>query len=488
MDDTNPAKEDVEFVDSIKEDVSWLGFKWDGMFYASDYYQKIYEYAIDLIKMEKAYVCDLTAEQMRTHRGTLSEPGKESPFRNRSVSENLSLFEGMKNGLYADGEKTLRAKIDMRSPNINLRDPVLYRIRKVAHHRTGNDWCMYPIYDYAHALSDMLEGITHSICTLEFEDHRPLYDWFLATLNTAHRPQQIEFSRLNLDYTVMSKRKLLELVTEKFVEGWDDPRMPTIQGFRRRGYTPASIRDFCDRIGVTKKDNCIELSTLEACIREDLDKNASRVMAVLRPLKIEIENVAADAVVQCPVANHPQRPELGTREVPFTKTIFIEQDDFMEAPPKGFHRLVPGGEVRLRGAYLLKCNAIEKDASGKPVLLRCTIDPETLGKNAADGRKVKGTIHWVSATHSDVAEIRLYDRLFETPLPDAEDWRKQIYSKSLERITDARVESWLKTAPAETRFQFERLGYFCTDRHDHKTGTKAVLNRTVTLRDSWTAK
>ena len=487
FDDTNPVKEDVEYVNSIQEDVQWLGFKWANLFYASDYFEKLYDYGVQLIKLGKAFVCDLNAEEMRKYRGTLTEPGRASPNRDRSVEENLALFERMRKGEFPDGSCTLRAKIDMASPNINLRDPALYRIKHAHHHRTGDKWCIYPMYDYAHALSDMIEGITHSICTLEFEDHRPLYDWCLDTLKTPCHPQQIEFSRLNLDYTVMSKRKLLELVTEKHVAGWDDPRMPTIQGMRRRGFTPAALRDFCERVGVTKKENCIEFATLEACIREDLDRSAPRAMAVLRPLRVVIENYPEGKVEQMEVPNHPQKPEMGMRTVPFSRVIYIEQEDFMEEPPAKFFRLGPGREVRLRSAYFIKCVSFEKDASGRVSELRCTYDPNTRGgNNPPDGRKVKGTIHWVSEKESVVAEVRLYDRLFSVPTPGTgdSDFRTQMNPKSLEVLRDARVEPSLAQVAAEMRYQFERTGYFCVDKNDSKPG-QPVFNRTVTLRDSW---
>jgi glutaminyl-tRNA synthetase len=432
-------------------------------------------------------VDDLNADEMRAYRGTLTEPGKNSPYRNRSIEENLDLFQRMRAGEFPDGSKTLRAKIDMSSPNINMRDPVLYRIRRAHHHRTGDKWCIYPMYDYAHPLEDMIEGITHSICTLEFEDHRPFYDWVLETLKTPCHPQQIEFSRLNIDYTVMSKRKLLQLVQEKHVSGWDDPRMPTIQGLRRRGYTPESIRDLCERVGVTKKESCIEFGMLETCVREDLDRRAPRAMAVLRPLRVVIENYPEGQVEEFDVPNHPQKPEMGTRKVPFSRVIYIEQDDFMENPPNKFFRLGPGREVRLRSAYFIKCIDMKKDASGRVTELRCTYDPETRGgNNPPDGRKVKGTIHWVSEAHSVVAEVRLYDRLFMAQFPGSgdSDFLKQINPNSLEVLKDVRVEPALAQAEAESRWQFERTGYFVADRHDSKPG-KPVFNRTVTLKDSW---
>ena len=489
FDDTNPAKEDIEYVDSIQADVKWLGFDWGNrMFYASDYFEKIYNCAVQLINQGKAYVCSLNAEEMRKYRGTLTEPGRPSPDRDRTVSENLDLFSRMRAGEFEDGKCVLRAKIDMSSPNINLRDPAIYRIRRAHHHKTGDQWCIYPMYDYAHPLSDYFEGITHSICTLEFEDHRPFYDWVLENLKTTpERPHQYEFSRLNINYTVMSKRKLLELVQGKHVIGWDDPRMPTIQGMRRRGFSPAAIRDFCERIGVTKKDNCIEIGLLESCIRDDLDKRAPRRMAVLNPLRVVIENYPEGKTEEFDVPNHPQKPELGTRKVPFSRVIYVEQDDFMEVPPNKFFRLGPGKEVRLRSAYFLKCHDFVQDAAGKVIELKCTYDPETRGgSNPPDGRKVKGTIHWVSEAHSQKAEVRLYDRLFSVPLPGAgdSDYLTQINPKSLEILKDARVEPALAAGVGEESFQFERIGYFCVDRKDSKSD-KLVFNRTVTLKDSW---
>jgi glutaminyl-tRNA synthetase len=487
FDDTNPAKEDVEYVDSIQEDVKWLGFEWANKHFASDYFEKIYDYAVQLIQLGKAYVDDLTPEQMREYRGTPTVPGRNSPFRDRSVPENLDLFARMRKGEFADGSKVLRAKIDMASPNFNLRDPALYRIRRAHHHRTGDEWCIYPMYDYAHPISDMIEGITHSICTLEFEDHRPFYDWLLDTLKTPCHPQQIEFSRLNIDFTVMSKRKLLDLVVGKHVQGWDDPRMPTIQGMRRRGLTPEAIRDFCERVGVTKKDSCIEFGMLETCVREDLDKRAPRVMGVLRPLRVVIDNYPEGKTEEFDVPNHPNKPEMGTRKVPFGRVIYVEQEDFMENPPNKFFRLGPGREVRLRSAYFIKCESFVKDpATGQVTELHCTYDPATRGGNAPDGRKVKGTLHWVSEDHSLRAEVRLYDRLFNVPNPGAgdTDYLQQMNPKSLETLTDCRVEPALASAQAEARFQFERTGYFCVDRHDSRPG-KLVFNRTCTLRDSW---
>lgn len=486
-DDTNPVKEDVEYVEAIEDDVKWLGFQWSEKFFASDYFEKIYDYAVALIKMNKAYVDDMTSDQMREYRGTLTQPGKNSPFRDRSIEENLDLFTRMRKGEFPDGTRVLRAKIDMASPNINLRDPVLYRIKHAHHHRTGDKWCIYPMYDYAHPLSDMIEGITHSICTLEFEDHRPFYDWVLDTLKTPCHPQQIEFSRLNIDYTVMSKRRLLELVTGHHVAGWDDPRMPTIQGMRRRGFTPAALRDFAERVGVTKKDNCIELAMLENCVREDLDRNSPRAMAVLKPLRVVIENYDEDRVEDMDVPNHPQKPEMGSRKVPFSKVIYIEHDDFMENPPNKFFRLGPGREVRLRSAYYIKCTSFTKDpVTGQVTELRCTYDPATRGGSSPDGRKVKGTIHWVSEKHAATVEVRLYDRLFKDQYPGQgdQDYLKQINPHSLEILRDCKLEPSLLSAAPESRFQFERLGYFCVDRRDSKPN-KPVFNRTVTLRDSW---
>jgi glutaminyl-tRNA synthetase len=488
FDDTNPSKEDVEYVDSIKEDVHWLGFDWqDRMYYASDYFGRLHDYAIQLIKEGKAYVCDLNAEEVRQYRGTLTEPGKDSPYRNRSVEENLDLFERMKKGEFEDGSRTLRAKIDMASPNLNMRDPVIYRILRAKHHRTGDEWCIYPMYDFAHGLSDSIEGITHSICTLEFEAHRPLYDWFLEELRVPHHPQQIEFARLNLTYTVMSKRKLLELVKEGHVRGWDDPRMPTISGLRRRGYTPESIRNFCERVGVAKRENMIDVAMLEHSIREDLNKRALRVMSVLNPLKVVIDNYPDGQVEEMEAINNPEDITAGTRKVPFSKVIYIEKDDFREDPPKKFFRLSPGNEVRLRYAYIIKCVGVVKDEKDEITELHCTYDPETKSGSANSGRKVKGTIHWVSADHAVKAELRLYDRLFSVENPadveEGQDWRSFINKDSLEIISDALVEPGLKNAVPGTRYQFERQGYFCVD-PDSSDG-KPVFNRTVTLRDSW---
>ena len=488
FDDTNPTKEDQEYVDSIIDDVRWLGGDWeDRLFYASDYFQQLYDWAIQLINEGKAYVCDLSAEEMRAHRGTLSEPGKNSPYRDRSVKENLDLFARMKNGEFPDGTRTLRAKIDMASPNLNLRDPVMYRILHASHHRTGDKWCIYPSYDYTHGQSDSIEGITHSICTLEFENHRPLYDWFCDALRI-HHPQQIEFARLNLTYTVMSKRKLLQLVQEKHVTGWDDPRMLTIRGLRRRGYTPQAMRAFCERIGVAKFDSTIEMTWLEDAIREDLNERAPRVMAVLRPLKVVITNYPEGKVEQLEAANHPQKAEMGMRQVPFARELYIEADDFMEDAPKKFFRLAPGREVRLRYAYFITCTEVVKDKAGNITELRCTYDPATRGGNAPDGRKVKGTIHWVAAPQAVSAEVRLYDHLFKTEFPDdvpeGKTFLDNINPDSLTIIRDAKLEPSLVTAKPGEHFQFERLGYFFADPVDSQPG-KPVFNRTATLRDTW---
>ncbi|MDI1229577.1 MAG: glutamine--tRNA ligase/YqeY domain fusion protein [Methylobacter sp.] len=483
FDDTNPEKESDEYVEAIKRDVDWLGFEWSELHHASDYFEQLYDYAVQLIEQGQAYVDSLSAEQIREYRGTLTEPGKESPDRSRSIAENLDLFKRMRAGEFADGQYVLRAKIDMASPNINMRDPALYRIRRVHHQRTGNDWCIYPMYDYTHCISDALEGITHSLCTLEFEDHRPLYDWVLDQLKTPSHPQQIEFARLQLEYTIVSKRKLNQLVTEKHVNGWDDPRMPTIAGLRRAGFTPKSIRDFCERIGLTKQNSWIEMGVLEYCIREDLNDNAPRAMAVLQPLRVVIDNYPEDQTEQLEIGNHPQKPELGKRLVPFSKVILIEQDDFAEIPPPKFKRLVAGGEVRLRGSYVIQCNEIIKDEGGNITELRCSYDPDTLGKNP-EGRKVKGVIHWVSEQHSQPAELRLYDRLFSVPNPDNEpNFLDAINPSSLEVLTDCRVEASLANPQPESRYQFERIGYFCFDALDSVDG-KLVFNRTVTLRDN----
>ena len=486
FDDTNPSKEEVEYVDSIQEDVRWLGFDWgDRMYYASDYFPQLFEYALQLIRMGKAYVCDLTAQQIREHRGTLTEPGKNSPFRDRSVEENLDLFNRMKAGEFTDGSKTLRAKIDMSSPNISMRDPVLYRILRATHHRTGDAWCIYPMYDYAHPLSDAIEKITHSICTLEFEDHRPLYDWCVETLDI-YRPQQIEFARLNLTRAVMSKRKLRELVEQKQVSGWDDPRMPTISGLRRRGFTPEAIRDFCERIGVAKSNSTVDYELLEHCVREDLNLRAARAMAVLRPLKIVIDNYPAGQVEELEAENNPENPEMGSRKLPFSRELYIEQDDFMENPPGKFFRLAPGREVRLKHAYIIKCEQVVKDEqSGQIVELRCSYDPETKSGGAASGRKVKGTLHWVSAAHAKPVEVRLYDHLLmEDEADGAEETAgSRMNPDSLTVLKQAMVEPSLAEAVMGSRFQFLRHGYFCLDT-DASPGAP-VFNRIVSLRDSW---
>ncbi|WP_338887697.1 glutamine--tRNA ligase [Aeromonas rivipollensis] len=484
FDDTNPAKEDIEFVESIKQDVQWLGFQWSGeICYSSDYFHKLHGYAIELIEKGLAYVDELSPEQMREYRGTLTAPGKNSPFRDRSVEENLALFAKMKNGEMAEGSACLRAKIDMASPFMVMRDPVIYRIKFAHHHQTGDEWCIYPMYDFTHCISDALEGITHSLCTLEFQDNRRLYDWVLDNISIDCHPRQYEFSRLNLEYTVMSKRKLNLLVTEGHVSGWDDPRMLTVSGLRRRGYTPASIREFCQRIGVTKQDNIVEMSMLEACIRDDLNENAPRAMAVLHPVKVVIENLAADEVLTAPA--HPNKPEMGSRTLPFTREIFIDEADFKEEANKQFKRLVLGKEVRLRNAYVIKAERVEKDADGKVTCIYCSYDPETLGKDPADGRKVKGVIHWVSATQSLPAEIRLYDRLFKMPNPGAEDdFEAALNPDSLVIIAGARVEVSLKDAKPEFAYQFEREGYFCAD-NKLSSPEQLVFNRTVALRDVW---
>jgi glutaminyl-tRNA synthetase len=485
FDDTNPEKEEQEYVDSIMEDVRWVGFQWDGLYYASDYFDQLYEWAVALIKKGKAYVCDLTPDQVRETRGTPNHPGTNSPFRDRSVEENLQLFEAMKNGAFPDGARTLRAKIDMTSPNINLRDPVMYRILRATHHRSGDKWCIYAMYDYAHGQSDSIEKITHSICTLEFEHHRPLYDWFVKALGI-YAPQQIEFSRLNLTYTVMSKRKLLTLVKEKFVRGWDDPRMPTISGLRRRGYTPEAIRAFCERIGVSKYEGTIEMAWLEDALRDDLNKKAQRRMAVLRPIKVVIENYPDGQTEELDAVNNPEDASAGTRKVPFGKVLYIERSDFHEDPPKGYFRLAPGKEVRLRWAYFLKCNSAVKDSSGNITELHCTYDPATKGGNAPDGRKVKGTIHWVSAAHAIPAEVRLYDHLCKVPFPDevpeGQDFTVNLNPTSLEVLT-AFLEPSLQDAVAGAKYQFERLGYFSVDKDS--APDKLVFNRAVTLADSW---
>ncbi len=488
FDDTNPHKENQEFVNAIQDDVRWLGYDWqDRLYYASDYFEKLYEYAIELIKAGKAYVCDLNADQVREYRGTLTEPGKNSPYRDRSVEENLELFEKMRAGEFEDGSRTLRAKIDMNSPNINLRDPALYRIRHgVIHHQTGESWCIYPMYDYTHPISDALEGITHSLCTLEFEDHRPLYDWVLDNITIACHPQQIEFSRLNLQYTVVSKRKLTQLVSEGHVSGWDDPRMPTIAGLRRRGFTPASIREFCHRIGVTKADNSVEMGMLESCIREDLDANAPRRMAVLNPLKVTLTNYPKDKVEVLKAHNHPKEESFGERDVFMTREIYIDKEDFREEANKKYKRLVSGGEVRLRNAYVIRADEVIKDEAGNIIELKCSYDPDTLGHNP-EGRKVRGVIHWVSSSESLPAEIRQYDRLFTSPNPDTdksvEDWKELLNPNSLQVLTECRVEKSLAESQAGDTFQFEREGYFCHDKDS--SAEKLVFNRVVTLRDSW---
>ena len=487
FDDTNPTKESQEYIDSIKADVRWLGFDWeDREFYASDYFQQLYEWAVQLIRNSKAYVDDLTADEIRDYRGTLTEPGKESPYRNRSIEENLDLFERMKQGEFPNGSRTLRAKIDMASPNLNLRDPVMYRILHAHHPRTGNQWSIYPMYDWAHGQSDSIERITHSICTLEFEDHRPLYDWYIDQLGI-HHPTQIEFARLNLTYTVLSKRRLLHLVSNGIVRGWNDPRMPTLSGIRRRGYTPEAIRVFCDRIGVTKADSVVEVGMLDYFLREDLNKRAPRVMGVLRPLKVTIENYPEGKTELLDAVNNPEDDSMGTRQVPFSRELYIEQEDFREDPPKQFFRLAPGREVRLRYAYFITCKEVIKDPSGKIVELRCSYDPATRGGDAPDKRKVKSTLHWVSAPHSIPAEIRLYDHLFTKPDPDdvepGKDYLANLNPNSLEVLHNARLEPSLKTAKPGDSFQFERMGYFCVD--PDTSSDHMVINRTITLRDTW---
>ncbi len=488
FDDTNPAKEEVEYVESIQEDVKWLGFNWeDRLFYASDYFEQIYDCAVQLIKKGRAYVCDLTAEEIRTYRGTLTEPGRDSPFRNRPLEDNLNLFERMRAGEFEDGARTLRAKIDMASPNLNMRDPVMYRILHAGHHRTGDRWCIYPMYDFTHGLCDSIEGITHSICTLEFEDHRPLYDWFLDEAGVFH-PQQIEFARLNLTYTVMSKRKLLKLVRDGQVTGWDDPRMPTISGLRRRGYTPESIRNFCDRIGVSKSNSIVDIALLEHCLRDDLNKRAQRVMAVLHPLKVVIDNYPEDQLEEMEAVNNPEDPGMGTRKVPFSKVLYIERDDFRENPPKKFFRLAPGREVRLRYGYFITCvKVVKEDQTGEIIELHCTYDPWTRGGDSPDGRKVKATLHWVSAAQAIDAEVRIYEHLFLKPDPeDVEegDFTKTLNPSSLTAITSCKLEPGLAEAKPGMLFQFERQGYFCLDPVD-STKEHLIFNRTVALKDSW---
>ena len=492
FDDTNPINEDEEYVQAILDDVRWLGFDWqDRLTHASDYFQKLYDFAEDLIQQGKAYVDSQSQESIREQRGTLTEPGTASPFRDRSVAENLELFRRMKSGEFEDGAHVLRAKIDMASPNINLRDPVIYRIRKVTHQRTGNEWCLYPMYDYTHCLSDALEGITHSLCTLEFEDHRPLYDWVLNQLDVPCHPRQIEFSRLNLQYTVLSKRRLIQLVEEGHVSGWDDPRMPTISGLRRRGYTPESLQLFAERIGISKAENNIYMSVLEDCIREDLDPKAPRAMAVLRPLKVVLLNWPEDQVEELDAPVHQQFPERGRRPIPLSREIFIEEDDFEENPPEGFHRLVPGGEVRLRNAYVIRCEEVIKDASGKVIELRSIYDPNTARGKKPEGRKVKGIIHWVSAAHAVQAEVRLYDRLFSQPTPGSDNPDKNflldLNPNSMEILSQAWLEPNLTSAEVGTAYQFERLGFFCLDSRDSKADS-LVFNQIVTLRDSWGGK
>ncbi len=488
FDDTNPVKEEMEYVDSIKEDIKWLGWDWeDRELYASDYYEQLYDYAIQLIKKGVAYVCDLTADEIREHRGTLTAPGKDSPYRNRTIAENLDLFQKMRAGEFPDGSKTLRAKIDMASGNINLRDPIMYRIVRATHHRTGDKWCIYPMYDWAHGQSDSLEGITHSICTLEFEDHRPLYDWFIEQLGI-HHPQQIEFARLNLNYTVMSKRLLLELVKEKYVSGWDDPRMPTISGLRRRGYTPESIRVFADKIGVAKADSTVDIALLEACLREHLNLAAPRVMAVLRPLRVVIDNYPDGQVEELEAINNPENPDAGMRKIPFSKVIFVEQDDFREEPPKKFFRLAPGREVRLKHAYYITCQSVIKDdKTGEVIELHCTYDPSSRGGGTPDNRRVEGTLHWVSARHAIDAEVRLFDRLFSAEDPSksepGKDYKANLNPNSLEVLTGCKVEPSLKDAPAGNKYQFLRQGYFCIDLDSRND--KLVFNRAVGLKDTW---
>jgi glutaminyl-tRNA synthetase len=484
FDDTNPVKEDVEYVDSIKNDVRWLGFDWETReYYASDYFERLYEYALTLIGKGKAFVCDLSAEQVREYRGTLTEPGRESPFRTRPIEENLDLFRRMRNGEFADGSRTLRAKIDMRHPNLNMRDPVMYRILHAHHHRTGDSWCIYPTYDWAHGQSDSIEGITHSICTLEFEDHRPLYDWYMDVLGI-HHSRQIEFARLNLTYTVMSKRRLLELVEKGHVKGWDDPRMPTIAGLRRRGYTPEAIRDFAERIGVSKRETMIDAGLLEDSLRGDLNKRARRVMGVLRPLRLVIDNFPEGSVEELDAVNNPEDPGMGMRRVPFSRTLYIDQDDFRENPPPKYFRLAPGTEVRLRYAYIIRCESVVKNAAtGEIEEVRCTYDPQTRSGSGGKQRKVKGTIHWVSADHAVDATVRLYDRLFAAEMPGGDDWEAGINPASLEVLTGCKLERSLREAAADESYQFERLGYFCLDR-DSSPGAM-VFNRTVTLRDTW---
>jgi len=488
FDDTNPTREEQQYIDSIRKDINWLGYDWDDReYYASDYYEQLYEWAVQLIKNGKAYVDDLSAEEIREHRGTLTEPGKDSPYRNRSCEENLDLFERMRNGEFIDGSKVLRAKIDMAAGNMNMRDPVMYRIMRATHHRTGDKWCIYPTYDWAHGQSDSIEGVTHSLCSLEFEDHRPLYDWFLDELGV-HHPQQIEFARLNLSYTITSTRKLRKLVEEGYVNGWDDPRMPTLSAMRRRGYTSEAIRNFCEGIGVAKTESIIDVAKLEHYVREDLNKRAPRVMAVLRPLKLVIDNYPEGKSEELDAINNPEDPTMGMRKVPFSRTLYIEQDDFREEPPPKYYRLAPGREVRLRYAYFVKCINVAKDKNGKVIELHCTYDPQTRGGDAPDGRKVKATLHWVSAAHTISTEVRLYDRLFITPDPDevkdtGKDFRVNLNADSLEVLSDCQAEPSLGNARPGDKYQFERLGYFCVD-PDSRPG-KLAFNRTVSLRDTW---
>jgi glutaminyl-tRNA synthetase len=488
FDDTNPTKENVEYVQSIQDDVRWLGFDWeDRLFFASDYFEKLFDYAVQLIQKGKAYVDDLSAEAIRAYRGTLTEPGKESPYRNRSVQENHDLFQRMRDGEFDDGSRVLRAKIDMAHPNLLMRDPTLYRIRRASHHRTGNQWCIYPMYDFTHCLSDSIEGITHSICTLEFEINRQLYDWVLDQLAVYH-PQQIEFARLNLTHTLLSKRKLIQLVAEGHVSGWDDPRMPTLSGLRRRGYTPEAIRNFCERIGVAKRDSMVDIALLEYTLREDLNKRAQRVLAVLQPLRVIIDNYPENQTEMLTAENNPEDPESGTRKIPFSRELYIESDDFMETPPRKFFRLAPGREVRLKHAYYITCDRVEKDETGNVTALHCTYDPETKGGWSEDGRKVKGTLHWVSAAHAVKAEVRIYDHLFSAANPaDAKeglDFKSLLNPSSLKVLNDCRLEPSLSTAKPGTFYQFLRQGYFCADAVDSASG-KLVFNRTVTLRDTW---
>jgi len=490
FDDTDPAKESMEYVQSIQEDVRWLGFDWkDKLFFASDYFEQLYDFAVQLIRLGKAYVDHLSADEIREYRGTLTQPGRNSPFRERSVAENLDLFQRMRAGEFKDGECVLRAKIDMAAPNIVMRDPTLYRIKRLAHYRTGDAWCIYPMYDFTHCLSDMIEGITHSICTLEFENNRELYDWVLDALQTPCHPRQIEFARLNLNYTVLSKRKLIDLVEKEIVTGWDDPRMPTISGYRRRGYTPEAIRNFCERIGVAKADSTVDIGLMEYCLREDLNRRAPRVMAVLRPLKVALVNYPEGQTEELDAVNNPEDPSAGTRKLPFSRQIYIEREDFMEEPPRKFYRLAPGREVRLRYAYFITCVEVVKDpSSGEVTELHCTYDPQTRGGDAPDGRRVQGTLHWVSAAHAATAEVRLYDQLFSTENPnDVEEGKHftdTINPRSLTVLKDCRLEPGLAAAAPGSRYQFERLGYFCADLKDSRPG-RPVFNRSVTLRDTW---